>query len=701
MDDVIVGYPPPTPTAFGVQNANKGLFGPATGADATPTFRSLVAADIPTLTPAIFSVQNANKVLAGPANGADTTPTFRSLVAADIPSLPASQITSGTLSTARLGTGTPDSMKILDGSGAWRILVAADIPVQLNPFGVGGARPTGVTLAVPVAPTATANYGSLSLGSGPFDGSTSGFFAGNSNGTHIAVNAASGYLGRMLDLQIAGVRVAGIGRTTVASATSGTLNAVDFSANTVTITGNTAITTAGGFNYLTVGQPTYTAASAVAITNGATVMIAAAPTVAGSATLTNAYALWVAAGSSRFDGVVRGTVNGALSSSTGPAAQFNGTWVTGGDATTTKPYFLIEPTGTTSTGWGTSGTGFGVNAASGFVGLLADFQLNGASKLNIDRFGQLVLAGGGIIQTAGQWDLGYQTAALGMQSAFTLSWSSTTSAQGTKDLLLRRGAAASLVQGAANSATPVAQTFTIGESSRAGTDTNIAGASGTIRSGLGTGTGAVATLIFQTPTAAVSGTGAQTYTNRLTLGSTATFTTQVITNASSGCFAVSTDTAGFFSIGAATDVIISRNTAHSIQMGYIPSATPFAYVMTIGESSRSGTDTNTAGANGTIRAGLGTGTAIGTQLILQSALPTTTGTGAQSYVTGALVQYGALQLTNYIVSALPSASAAGVGATAFVTDASTTVILGLGLTVAGNGSNKVPVYSDGTNWIIG
>ena len=53
------------------------------------------------------------------------------------------------------------------------------------------------------------------------------------------------------------------------------------------------------------------------------------------------------------------------------------------------------------------------------------------------------------------------------------------------------------------------------------------------------------------------------------------------------------------------------------------------------------------------------------------------------------------------VAQLPAAATAGAGARSFVTDANTTVILGLGLTVVGSGSNKVPVYSDGTNWIVG
>lgn len=61
----------------------------------------------------------------------------------------------------------------------------------------------------------------------------------------------------------------------------------------------------------------------------------------------------------------------------------------------------------------------------------------------------------------------------------------------------------------------------------------------------------------------------------------------------------------------------------------------------------------------------------------------------------------AVVLPAQTVAQLPAAATAGAGAMAFVTDASTTVILGLGLTVVGGGANKVPVYSDGANWIIG
>lgn len=104
------------------ETANKVLAGPTTGSPAIPTFRSLVAADVPDLSGTYataghthayapttrninttspltgggdlssdrtiaFSNQDANKVLAGPTSGAAAAPTFRSLVAADLGAL--------------------------------------------------------------------------------------------------------------------------------------------------------------------------------------------------------------------------------------------------------------------------------------------------------------------------------------------------------------------------------------------------------------------------------------------------------------------------------------------------------------------------------------------------------------------------------------------------------------------------------------
>lgn len=126
----------------------------------------------------------------------------------------------------------------------------------------------------------------------------------NTNGTHLWSNIAP----------------------TVASATGAVLDALKFAASTTTISGSTAITTSTGFNVFDIEAQTYTAASAVAITNAATFTIKGAPIAGGSASITNAYSLWIQGGVTRFDGglVFTGATvaNGAQAlaiGSTGPA----------------------------------------------------------------------------------------------------------------------------------------------------------------------------------------------------------------------------------------------------------------------------------------------------------------------------------------------------------------------------------------------
>lgn len=124
-----------------------------------------------------------------------------------------------------------------------------------------------------------------------------------------------------------------------------------------------------------------------------------------------------------------------------------------------------------------------------------------------------------------------------------------------EDISLSRLAAASLRLGKAPSATPIAQTFTIGEASRAGTDSNVGGASGTFRSGLGTGTGTASSLLFQTPNLVGAGSTTQTYTTRLTVataGITATVPVQVPVGAASAPgFAIGASTVGIWKSGHA------------------------------------------------------------------------------------------------------------------------------------------------------
>ncbi|MBP9714795.1 MAG: hypothetical protein KBD60_14105, partial [Sterolibacterium sp.] len=58
---------------------------------------------------------------------------------------------------------------------------------------------------------------------------------------------------------------------------------------------------------------------------------------------------------------------------------------------------------------------------------------------------------------------------------------------------------------------------------------------------------------------------------------------------------------------------------------------------------------------------------------------------------------GVVTLASFTVATLPSASTSGAGAMAYVTDSNATTYRA---TVAGGGSDKVTVTSDGTNWII-
>lgn len=85
------------------------------------------------------------------------------------------------------------------------------------------------------------------------------------------------------------------------------------------------------------------------------------------------------------------------SASATPTVSLTGTWFTGGGTTNTKPHFLVEPTGTTSTGWSNNGTGIGLNADSGFVGHLIDLQKNGSFKFRVDTGGNITLAAGASI----------------------------------------------------------------------------------------------------------------------------------------------------------------------------------------------------------------------------------------------------------------------------------------------------------------
>lgn len=149
--------------------------------------------------------------------------------------------------------------------------------------------------------------------------------------------------------------------------------------------------------------------------------------------------------------------------------------------------------------------------------------------------------------------------------------------------------------------------------------------------------------------------------------------------------------------GGTTDLWLTRSVAAVLQQGNSNAASPVAQTLQA-QGSRSGTDTNVGGANYTIASGNGTGTGTISSLILQSPVAVGSGTDAQTMTTGLTIKSGTAVRPSYTVAALPAAATAGAGAMAWVTDANATTFLS---TVAGGGANKVPVSSDGTNWVIG
>jgi hypothetical protein len=92
---------------------------------------------------ATLAVQSQNVVFAGPATGSAAAPTFRSLVAADIPSLDASKIATGTISTARLGSGTASSTTYLAGDNTWKTFTTIALANKYIAFGNSSNQITG------------------------------------------------------------------------------------------------------------------------------------------------------------------------------------------------------------------------------------------------------------------------------------------------------------------------------------------------------------------------------------------------------------------------------------------------------------------------------------------------------------------------------------------------------------------------------
>lgn len=164
--------------AFQTQTANSVFAGPTTGSAAAPTFRALVAADLPAGTGTVtsvalalpvavftisgspvttsgtltgsFSTQTANRFFAGPTSGGAATPTFRAIVTGDLPTSGIITLSAiGSTPNANAATLTGNALNLEPASASFGGVVTtttqsfAGGKTFLSPIGVGSAAISG------------------------------------------------------------------------------------------------------------------------------------------------------------------------------------------------------------------------------------------------------------------------------------------------------------------------------------------------------------------------------------------------------------------------------------------------------------------------------------------------------------------------------------------------------------------------------
>lgn len=152
-----------------------------------------------------LATQSANAVLAGPTSGGAATPTFRALVADDIPNLSAAKITSGTLALARGGTGADLSatgganqfVKQSSAGGAFTVagILSADLTTALTtPPPIGGTTPSTAVFSTNVQITASAANARLDMYTYGAQNLYQGYAAGGTEASPTATTASQNML---------------------------------------------------------------------------------------------------------------------------------------------------------------------------------------------------------------------------------------------------------------------------------------------------------------------------------------------------------------------------------------------------------------------------------------------------------------------------------------------------------------------------
>jgi len=209
-----------------------------------------------------FTTQTANTIFSGPTSGAPATPTFRTLVADDIPSLDAAKITTGAFGTARGGTGlaaigsanqflgvnsgataleyksilgTTNQISVVHGAGSVTLNTPQDIDTAANvTFGsvtaatMRGSASSGANLTL--QSTSHATKGKILFGASAYDEVNDRIGIGTATPICKLQLLDTSALNNILHctLTTSGIAISAIKLNVTASATSGSVYGLDF-----------------------------------------------------------------------------------------------------------------------------------------------------------------------------------------------------------------------------------------------------------------------------------------------------------------------------------------------------------------------------------------------------------------------------------------------------------------------------------------
>jgi hypothetical protein len=257
-----------------IPNATSSVAGYLTAADWT-SFNSKIGA---------FTAQNANTFYAGPATGVNALPTFRGIVASDIPTL--NQNTTGNAGTATKLAATKNINGVaFDGSADINIYATVGAPITFDNSGTGGLTTTTfngsvakiisyntIGAAPAIGSTAINTVGSITSGtwlgniidaSHGGAGTITGILKANGSGIVSAATGGTDFE-NPLTFSLPLVRSANsISLSAATSAANGYLTSADwilFNGKQTSIVAGTGVTISGG-NTVSIGQSVATTAS--------------------------------------------------------------------------------------------------------------------------------------------------------------------------------------------------------------------------------------------------------------------------------------------------------------------------------------------------------------------------------------------------------------------------------------------------------